>query len=201
VAGAIFAAVELGARPDVIAILPMAENMPGSRAQRPGDVVTHPGGQRTEVIDTDSEGRLVLADAIAYLVQRGVAGIVDVGTLTDGGGVGPLHWGCWGTGETLAGELLAAGVIAGEPGWRLPLHTDYLQFLESRTADVANAPRTTPDSGLMAATYLRTFAGEVPWAHIDNGGSAYLESDFAGWTAGATGSPMRALLQFLLDRG
>lgn len=200
VAGAVFAAVELGADPDVTVILPMAENMPSGHALRPGDVISHPGGRRTEVTDTDCEGRLILADAVAYLAGSGVGEIIDVGTLTDGGGVGPLLWGCWATSDSLAAALTSAGETAGEPGWRLPLRPEYARVLASKVADIANASFTQPDSGQIAATYLRSFAGTVPWVHIDNGSSAYLEHDLSPWPSGATGSPLRALLQLLLDR-
>ncbi|MBN9233488.1 MULTISPECIES: leucyl aminopeptidase family protein [Phyllobacteriaceae] len=200
VAGAIFAAAEIGLDPDVTALLPLAENMPGGHALRPGDVVRHPDGRRTEVVDTDCEGRLVLADAVAYLARGGVGEIIDVGTLTDGGGVGPLLWGCWSTSPSLAQELGGAGEIAGEPGWHLPLRVEYERLIESSVADIANAPLSVPDSGQLAATYLRTFAGNTPWLHLDNGSSAYLDQGFAPWPVGATGSPVRALLQLLLSR-
>lgn len=200
VAGAVFAAVELGADPDVTVVLPMAENMPGGHALRPGDVVSHPDGRKTEVVDTDCEGRLVLADAVAHLARNGVREIIDVGTLTDGGGVGPLLWGCWSTSTSLADALLDAGEVAGEPGWRLPLRTEYERLIESKVADIANAPLSVPDSGQLAATYLRTFAGSIAWAHVDNGSSAYLDQGFEPWPVGATGSPVRALLQLLLNR-
>jgi leucyl aminopeptidase len=172
----------------VTALLPLAENMPGGHALRPGDVVRHPDGRRTEVVDTDCEGRLVLADAVAYLARGGVGEIIDVGTLTDGGGVGPLLWGCWSTSPSLAQELGGAGEIADE------------RLIESSVADIANAPLSVPDSGQLAATYLRTFAGNTPWLHLDNGSSAYLDQGFAPWPVGATGSPVRALLQLLLSR-
>lgn len=200
VAGAVFAAVELGADPDVTVVLPMAENMPGGHALRPGDVVSHPGGRKTEVVDTDCEGRLVLADAVAHLARSGVKEIIDVGTLTDGGGVGPLLWGCWSTSTSLAAALCDAGEFAGEPGWRLPLRAEYERLIESKIADIANAPLSVPDSGQLAATYLRTFAGSVAWAHVDNGSSAYLDQGFEPWPVGATGSPVRALLQLLLNQ-
>ncbi|MDA3878111.1 MAG: hypothetical protein PF483_13625 [Halothiobacillus sp.] len=200
VAGAIFAAIELGASPDVIAVLPMAENMPGGNALRPGDIVRHPNGVRTEVLDTDCEGRLLLADAISYLRARKVSDLVDVATLSDGGGVGPLLWGYWSNNDVLSAAVSAAGQQSGDPGWRLPLHDVYRKMVSSRIADLANAPSGIPDTGLTAATYLSRFAGETPWVHIDNGSSAYLEYEIGNWPAGATGSPMRALLQLLLDR-
>lgn len=200
VAGAIFAAIELGAEPDIVAVLPMAENMPSGTALRPGDVITHPNGMKTEVVDTDCEGRLILADAVAFLAESGVGGIVDIGTLTDGGGVGPLLWGCWASDDALAAGLLAAGDIAGEPGWRLPLRREYRGILTSRVADIANTSLSSPDIGLTAATYLRAFAGTTPWVHVDNGSSAYLEHEISAWPCGPTGSPMRAVLQLLLER-
>lgn len=201
VAGAVFAAVELGIMPDVVAVLPMAENLPGGAALRPGDVVGHPNGMRSEVVDTDCEGRLVLADAIAFLTAAGVDGIVDVGTLTDGGGVGPLLWGCWANDDRLAASVLAAGQRAGEPGWRLPLRAEYRGALDSRVADIANTALSQPDIGLTAATYLSAFAAKTPWVHIDNGSSATIEHPIGPWSVGPTASPMRALLQLLLERG
>lgn len=200
VAGAIFAAVELGANPDILAILPIAENMPSGSAVRPGDVVTHPDGRRTEITDTDCEGRLILADAIAFLAKSNVEAIIDVGTLTDGGGVGTALWGCWANDTSLAKTMTDAGSRAGEPGWHLPLRAEYERLLASKVADIANYSLDAGDSGQLAATYLRSFAGTKPWLHIDIGGCAYLEQASAPWPQGATGAPLRALLQLLLDR-
>lgn len=200
VAGAIFAAVELGASPDILAILPIAENMPSGSAVRPGDVVTHPDGRRTEITDTDCEGRLILADAIAFLAKSNVEAIIDVGTLTDGGGVGTALWGCWTNEASLAKTMTDAGARAGEPGWHLPLRAEYERLLASKVADIANYSLDAGDSGQLAATYLRSFAGTKPWLHIDIGGCAYLEMASAPWPQGATGAPLRALLQLLLDR-
>jgi leucyl aminopeptidase len=200
VAGAVIAAAALGLGAPVRALLPLAENMPGGRAIRPGDVLTHPGGRTSEVTDTDCEGRLVLADTIAYLAGQQPAGIIDVGTLTDGGGVGHALWGAWGTDPALVRSLVAAGATAGEPGWELPLVPSYVELMRSPVADIANCSKVAPDSAILAATYLRTFAGDVPWVHVDNGSSAYLGRDADGWPEGATGSPMRALLQLLEER-
>lgn len=200
VAGALFAAAELGLSVPVIAVLPMAENMPSGTAQRSGDIITHPDGQTSEVVDTDCEGRLILADALAWLRRQGVSGLIDVGTLTDGGGVGPLLWGAWSNDDALAEAVFKAGAAAGEPGWRLPLKRQYRDLLESRVADIANAPLSHADIGLTAATFLSVFADDTPWVHIDNGSSAFLEEDIGVWEEGATGSPARALLQLLIDR-
>jgi leucyl aminopeptidase len=177
------------------AILPVADNMPSLSAQRPGDVVTHPSGRTTEIVDTDCEGRLVLADAISWLAASNPRAIIDVGTLTDSGGVGTAYWGCWGT-APLAAAMVQAGAAAGDPGWYLPLHDSYLELLSSRVADIANASDDF-DSGQLAATYLSSFVGDVPWLHIDNGSGAWLEKDSGSWPAGPTGTPLRALIEFL----
>jgi leucyl aminopeptidase len=197
VAAAVCAAAELGASRTVHAVLPLTENMPGSRALRPGDVVTHPDGRRTEVVDTDSEGRLVLADAVAHLTRSGARCIVDVGTLTDGGGLGHLRWGCWGNAPDLVADVLRAGTAAGEPGWELPLLPRYRELFRSGVADLRNCARDVSDTAMMAATYLSTFADGVAWAHVDNGGTAYLPAALAPWPEGATGSPTRALLELI----
>ncbi|MEO8908257.1 MAG: M17 family peptidase N-terminal domain-containing protein [Microbacteriaceae bacterium] len=197
VAAAVITAAALGARVPMTALVPVAENMPGGGALRPGDVLTHPNGRTSEVVDTDCEGRLVLADAIAWLAGTAPRAIIDVGTLTDSGGVGPALWGCWSTAPALGAAMVDAGARAGEPGWLLPLHPSYTALLPSHVADAANAPSDVADSGQLAATFLRPFAGSTPWLHIDNGSCAYLEYDFSPWPTGATGSPTRALVEFL----
>ncbi len=200
VAAAVCAAGSLGVDVGVRAVLPLAENMVGKGSIRPGDVVEHPDGRRTEVLDTDSEGRLVLADAIAYLTRAGVEEVVDVGTLTDGGGLGHLMWGCWGNDRALVDALVAAGQSSGDPGWALPLRPEYRRLIGSDVADIVNVAWDVPDTAVLAATYLSTFADGVRWAHIDNGSTAYLESALEPWPRGGTGSPTRALLEFLLSR-
>jgi leucyl aminopeptidase len=197
VAAAVIAAAALGRRAPVTALLPMAENMPGPAAVRPGDVVTHPGGRTTEVLDTDSEGRLVLADALGWLAAQRPAQLIDVGTLTDSGGVGPGFWGCWTTSPELAAAVVDAGSRAFDRGWLLPLPPAGISTLASRVADIANVAAGTPDTGQQAAAYLSTFVGDVPWLHIDNGSSAWLEREAYPWPAGATGTPVRALIEFL----
>lgn len=195
------AAAELSLPVSIDAALPFAENMPGGSAIRPGDVISHRGGRTSEVIDTDCEGRLIVADALAYLAERAPAALIDVATLTDAAGLGGELFAVMGNDQALAGAVLAAGRAAGDPGWQLPLPAGYRRYLESAVADIRNEPRGVPDSTVMAGLYLSAFHGEVPWLHIDNGSTAYLEQATDCWPEGATGSPARALVRWLEDGG
>ena len=123
----------------------------------------------------------MLADALAWLAATRPAELIDVGTLTDSGAVGHRVLGMLVDVDTLGRSLVAAGERSGDPGWRLPLHETYAALLSSRVADLANAPADAPDTGVVAATYLRAFVGDVPWAHIDNGSGAWLERDAGAW--------------------
>jgi leucyl aminopeptidase len=190
-------AAEFSLPVNIDAVLPFAENMPGGSAQRPGDVITHRGGRTSEVRDTDAEGRLIVADALAYLAERNPAVLVDVATLTDAAGLGAGLWAVLGTDEQQIGLLVEAGAEAGDPGWHLPMPRAYRRYLASAAADVRNTPADVPDTTVMAAMYLREFTGDVPWLHIDNGSTAYLDRPGDGWPEGATGSPTRALLRWV----
>jgi len=199
-AAAVIAAAALGLPIHAVAVVPLAENMPGGGSIRPGDVLTHRGGRTSEVMDTDAEGRLVIADAIAYLAERDPAALIDVATLTDAGGIGHALWAAMGTDQALMREILDAGEAAGEPGWQLPLRDEYRVLFTSLSADLRNTPRHGADTSVMAATFLREFAAGAPWVHIDNGSTAWLEFDTGLWPEGATGSPARALIRFLETR-
>ena len=194
------AAAQLRLRVNLISAIPFAENLPGGSALRPGDVIRHRGGKTSEVMDTDSEGRLVVADALAYLAEKQPAAVVDSATLTDAAGLGELMWAGLGNDRTLLDEIVAAGEEAGDPGWPLPLPAEYGRYFESPVADLRNTPDGPPDTTIMAATYLREFPGAVPWVHIDNGSTAYLERPAGAWPKGATGSPTRALIRWLERR-
>ena len=200
VAAAVIAAARLALPVPAVAVVPLAENMPGGGALRPGDVLTHRGGRTSEVVDTDSEGRLVVADALGYLAERSPAALIDVATLTDAAGLGPALWAAMGTDQELMAGVLRAGEAAGEPGWQLPLPGAYRGLLSSAAADLRNTPAHGPDSTVMAAMFLREFAAGIPWVHIDNGSTAWLEHGTGLWPEGATGSPARALLRFLEAR-
>jgi len=196
-------AAELGLPVNLDAALPFAENMPGGHALRPGDVITHRSGRTSEVMNTDSEGRLVVADTLAYLAERHPAALIDVATLTDAGGLGGGLFAAMGNDDALVTELLAAAGDAGDPGWALPLPPAYRRYLESPVADIRNTPKGVPETSIIAGLYLSAFTGGVPWVHIDNGSVAYLEEPTDCWPEGATGSPTRAILRWLerLDGG
>jgi leucyl aminopeptidase len=179
--------------------------MPSGSAMRPGDVITHFGGRTTEVLNTDAEGRLVLADALAYadtVLEPDV--MVDIATLTGaarvalGGKLGALY----ATDEGLAVALLAAGADTGEPLWRMPLVDDYGDALESPVADLANVPHSSgPRAGsIEAALFLREFTGGRPWAHLDIAAAARFSPD-GDEPKGATGFGTRLLLRWLCDLG
>jgi leucyl aminopeptidase len=191
------AAAELSLPVNLDAALPFAENLPGGSALRPGDVITHRGGRTSEVLDTDCEGRLVVADALAYLAERKPAALIDVATLTDAAGLGDSLFAAMGNDQALMEAVLAAGAEAGDPGWQLPLPAAYRRYLESSVADIRNLPKDVPDSTVLAGLYLSEFVGTVPWVHIDNGSTAYLEQATDCWPEGATGSPARALLRWI----
>jgi len=199
-AAAVIAAARLALPLAATAVVPLAENLPGAGALRPGDVLTHRGGRTSEVMDTDSEGRLVVADAVAYLAEHHPAALIDVATLTDAAGLGPALWAAMGTDQALLDEILQAGESAGEPGWPLPLPPAYRQLLFSSAADLRNTPARGSDSTVMAAMFLREFTGDTPWVHIDNGSTAWLTYETGLWPEGATGSPARALIRFLEGR-
>jgi leucyl aminopeptidase len=186
---------------NVIAAIPCSENMPSGSAQKPGDVITHRGGKTSEVLNTDAEGRLVLADALAYLAEQEPACIVDTATLTGACMValGTDVAGAMGTSDGLAGELIRAGASAGEPIWQLPLYADYRTLIDSKVADIKNVGKRY-GGAITAAWFLAEFVGDVPWVHLDIAGPAYSENGHDLGPAGATGMPVRTLVGFLQAR-
>jgi len=185
----------LGLKINVIAAIPSAENMLGGNAIRPGDVLHMHGGTTVEVTDTDAEGRLVLADALAHLSAKKPRAIIDTATLT-GTGLGEDVWAIMGTDQTLIDQLRAAGDAAGEPGWQFPLVEAYKRHTDSDIADIKNADWSGADT-LASGLFLRTFAGKTPWAHLDVGDTAFLEEERDAWPEGATGCPTRVILHYL----
>jgi leucyl aminopeptidase len=195
------ALASLGVTEKVTGLVAAAENMPSGSAYRPGDVLASYGGRTVEVLNTDAEGRLVLADAIAYAdATLEPDQIVDVATLTGaarialGGSMAALY----STSDDLATALLDSGAASGDRLWRMPLADDYRSALESPVADLSNISRTDDGAGsITAALFLREFAGVRPWAHLDIAGAARSAADDGELTAGGTGFGTRLLLRWL----
>ncbi len=178
----------------VTALVPAAENSLSGSAYRPSDVVRHFGGRTSEIHNTDAEGRLVLADALAYAVARlRPTALVDIATLTGAMKValGTDTAGLLATSDVVADALIAAGAATGEPLWRMPMPAEYEPMLESSVADATNAPGNP--GGITAALFLRPFAGAVPWAHLDVAGPARADKDDGFRSRGATGFGARLL--------
>ena len=183
---------------NVIAAIPSAENLPGGSAIRPGDVLHHRGGKTSEVLNTDAEGRLVLADALAYLSEKKPRLIVDAATLTGACmiALGDELWGVMGNDREVVRQLLDAGEESGEPGWELPLWTSYRKQIDSSIADVKNIGERY-GGAITAALFLNEFVGDVPWAHMDIAGTAFSEKPGDYWPRGATGNPVRTVVRFV----
>jgi leucyl aminopeptidase len=182
----------------VTGLLPMAENAVSGNSMRPGDVITQYGGRTTEVTNTDAEGRLVLADGLAYAVDKLDPDVlVDVATLTGGikVAVGQHLGGLFANNDALAGHLDASGHRAGEPLWRMPLSEEYEHKLSSKIADADNAPGGPP--AITAALFLQHFVGGRPWAHLDIASVGDAPKDRFEWTEGPTGFGARLLLDWL----
>jgi leucyl aminopeptidase len=201
VIGAMSALGRLGARARVTGLVAAAENMPSGTAMRVGDVLTQYGGQTVEVLNTDAEGRLVLADALAYADDALAPDlVVDLATLTGAARValGSSVAALFATDDELAAALLDSGTASGERLWRMPLAEDYREGLDSPVADLANVARAGGRAGSIdAALFLREFTGGRSWAHLDIAGAARATADDGENTKGATGFGARLLLQWL----
>lgn len=191
----------LGVKANVIAAIPFAENIPGPSSYRPGDVVRHRGGTTSEVLDTDSEGRVLLADALAYLCERKPSVLLDSATLTDASGMGAELWAGMGNDRAAVAELIAAGSEAGDPGWEIPLWAPYRHLIDSPVADVKNVGSHKVENSMMAGLFLQTFVdAAVSWVHVDSGSTAWAEYERDAWPEGATSTPARAFVRFIEGR-
>lgn len=203
VLGALAAVAALGLRVRLTALVAAAENMPSDTAQRPGDVITHVGGRTVEVLNTDAEGRLVLADALAHAVATLRPDVlVDVATLTGAMPValGRRHAGLFASDDRLAAQLETAAADSGERLWRMPLTEDYRQALDSPVADLRNIgdPRLKLQGGsITAALFLQEFTGGLPWAHLDIAGPGRSDAEEHEVTRGGTGYGVRLLTYWL----
>src|SRR5437667_4361881 len=173
VLGTLRAAAELGLKLNIVGLVPTCENMPGGAATKPGDIVTSMSGQTIEILNTDAEGRLILADALSYAERFEPQAVVDIATLTGACivALGHVCSGLFPNKDELAHELEAAGAESLDRVWRLPLWEDYREQLKSNLADFANIGG--PAAGrVTAAWFLSRFAGKYYWAHLANAGTA-----------------------------
>ncbi|GMM92790.1 leucyl aminopeptidase [Qipengyuania sp. MTN3-11] len=202
VAGAMLALAKRKAKANVVGVMGLVENMPGSKAQRPGDVVTSMSGQTIEVLNTDAEGRLVLADALHWTQQEfEPARIVDFATLTGAMiiALGNDHAGIFANDDKLADDLLAAGKASGDAVWRMPIGPAYDKLIDSPIADMKNIGGKAAGS-ITAAQFLKRFIVDgTPWAHCDIAGMVWAEKPGATWGKGATGYGVRLIDQLVRD--
>jgi leucyl aminopeptidase len=201
VLAAIRAAARLKLPLNVVSILPAAENMPGGRAMRPGDVVKTLSGKTVEVQNTDAEGRLILSDGLAYATRFKPAALIDIATLTGACVValGQFAIGMFGTDAKLKEAVRKAGLRAGERVWEMPLWDEYFEQLKSEVADMRNIGGR--GGGMItAALFLSKFVGDYPWVHLDIASTDWSERERAYIPKGPTGIGTRLLVQYLIDR-
>jgi leucyl aminopeptidase len=193
------AIVKLGVRKNIVGILPCTENMPDGEAQKPGDVVTSLSGITIEIISTDAEGRMVMADGITYAKKLGVKKIIDLATLTGScvSALGDAASGLMGNDQQLIEELITAGKRAGEKLWQLPLFDEYKEYSKSEIADVMNCTEQSKAGPSIGGLFLQMFAEDTSWAHIDIAGTAYLDKGRWYLSTGATGVMVRTLINYL----
>jgi leucyl aminopeptidase len=195
--GAVVASAKLGLEVNVTGWLALAENMPGGGATRPGDVLRMYGGKTVEVLNTDAEGRLVLADALTRASEESPDAIVDVATLTGAMvlALGDGRFGIMANDDGFRSAVHAAALAEGEDSWPMPLPQALRKTFDSPTADIANMG-VRPGGGLVAGLFLREFVGEgITWAHLDIAGPAFNEGGPSGYTPkGGTGSAVRTLV-------
>src|SRR4051794_36175241 len=190
------AIAQLGLPVKITAVVPSTENMPSGHAVKPGDIVTAMNGKTIEVNNTDAEGRLILADALAYAVEQGAERLVDLATLTGAiiVALGSTYAGLFSNDDDWYGQVAAAGDATGEIGWRLPLHPEYLELTKGQYADLSNASEQRKAMSSYAAEFLRQFVSDTPWVHIDIAGTAWSTArPYIG--SGATGFGTRMLIE------
>jgi leucyl aminopeptidase len=194
------AIAELGIPVDLLAVVPSTENMPSGTALKPGDIITQHNGKSVEIINTDAEGRLILADALSYCAERGAERIVDLATLTGAvlTALGSTYAALISNDDGWASEVEAAATESGELAWRLPLHPEYKDLTKGTVTDLVNASEKRKAGTIYAASFLEEFVDGRPWAHLDIAGTAWdVGREYVG--KGATGFGVRLLVALALD--
>lgn len=201
VSGVLFALADLKAEVNVTAVIPLAENSISASAFKPGDVFRARSGDTVEISNTDAEGRLILADAVDWSVTRlAPSCLIDVATLTGAceRALGPDMTGLFSNSDELASKLENAAIRAGELFWRLPLHQPYNELLSSDYADMKNSSHSLYGGAITGALFIERFVRKTPWAHLDIAGTSFYKDGRKYYGKGATGTPVRTLLEFIL---
>jgi len=198
--GAMRALARLKPAIKVIAVVPATENMPGGRAQKPGDIQTAMSGKTIEVINTDAEGRMILADGIAYAKKLGCTHLVDAATLTGAivVALANVHVGAFGTPREYLDRVLESAKAAGEKMWPMPIDDEYQEMIKSSIADIRNTGSGKGGGAITAAWFLKEFAEETPWVHLDIAGTAWLDESKPWMAKGPTGVAVRTLVDFAM---
>ena len=200
--GVMRALAELKPNVKVICVVPATENMPGGRAQKPGDIQTAMSGKTIEVLNTDAEGRLILADAIHYAKQLGATHLVDAATLTGAivVALANINVGVFsGADQSWTDKLLASAKVAGEKMWQLPMDDEYREFIKGSFADIQNIGSGKGGGSITGAWFIREFAGDTPWIHLDIAGTAWNDEAKPWLAKGPTGVALRTLVQLVMS--
>jgi len=185
----------------VICVVPSTENMPGGKAQKPGDIQTAMSGKTIEVLNTDAEGRLILADGVHYAKQLGATHLVDAATLTGAivVALANVNVGVFGSDQPFTDKFLASAKAAGEKMWQMPIDDDYRDFIKGTVADIQNISSGKGGGAITGAMFIKEFTGDSPWIHLDIAGTAW-NDDAKPWLAkGPTGVALRTLIQLVMS--
>ena len=200
VMGTLIALSQLKPRINVTALVPATENLPSGTALKPGDILKAMNGKTIEVLNTDAEGRLILADALCYAKKLNAKSIIDVATLTGACMValGKICTGVFSNNQELTDELIQAGNETGEFAWQLPMFDEYREQLKSDIADIKNIGNRY-GGAITAAKFLGDFVDKTPWVHLDIAGTADSDKEKGYLVKGATGVPVRTLVNLILS--
>ena len=199
--GVMQAIAQLKPRVRVTAVVPATENMPSGNAYKPGDVLTSMSGKTIEILNTDAEGRLVLADALTYAKQLGCTVLIDAATLTGAVmiALGHITTGVFGSSQEWIDRILNSAAATGEKMWQMPVDDDYREQYKSLIADLANTGGRY-GGAITAAMFVGEFAGETPWVHLDIAGTRWSNDEKPYFAKGPTGAPLRTLVHLLLKQ-
>ncbi|PYU00325.1 MAG: leucyl aminopeptidase [Acidobacteria bacterium] len=199
--GVMYALAALKPAVKVLCVVPSTENMPGGRAQKPGDIQTAMSGKTIEVLNTDAEGRLILADGVHYAKQLGATHLIDAATLTGAivVALASVNVGVFGSDQAFTDKLLASAKAAGEKMWQMPVDDDYREFIKGTVADIQNIGSGKGGGATIGAMFIKEFTGDSPWIHLDIAGTAW-NDDAKLWMAkGPTGVGLRTLVHLIMS--